>query len=197
MSYSWCQAKQWTNTSLNQCNHSSLICIVLSFEFFLNCFEWYLWITHMLNRLISIEVSFIKLTWSALFEILNSSYALLTFTHCIICLILFYNKIELNDTVSNINDLKMLLMSVWKNDEKNFFCSIFVFSSNDSVMWLKSLLFNKENCKSFLSSWLSILTHFAKRQIDFDSLLNSCIWDLKCEHFVSLMTLFLWSLYFR
>ena len=171
--------------------HSTIIWV------FLNCFEWYLWITHMLNRLISIEVSFIKLTWSALFEILNSSDALLTFTHCIICLILFYNKIELNDTVSNINDLKMLLMSVWKNDEKNFFCSIFVFSSNDSVMWLKSLLFNKENCKSFLSSWLSILTHFAKRQIDFDFLLNLCIWDLKCEHFVSLMILFLWSLYFR
>ncbi len=36
---------------------------------------------HALNKLISIEVSFVKLTWSVLFEILNASDALLTFTH--------------------------------------------------------------------------------------------------------------------
>ena len=134
-----------------------------------------MWITHALNRLISIKVSFIKLTWSALFEILNASDTLSTFTHCIICLISSCDKTELNDTVSNINDFKMLLMSVWEDDEKNFFRSIFIFSSNDSVMWLKSMLFNEKNCESFLSSWLSILIYFAKRQIDFDSLLNSCI----------------------
>jgi len=67
------------------------------------------------------------------------------------------------------------IKSIWEDDEKNFFRNIFVFSSNDSVMWLKSLLFNEENCESFLSNWLLILTHFAKRQIDFDSLFNSCI----------------------
>ncbi len=142
---------------------------------FLNCFEWYLWITHALNRLINIEVSFIKLAWSALFEISNASDALLTFTHCIIYFISSCDKIELNDIVSNINDLEMSLMSIWKDDEKNFFHSIFVFSSNDFIMWLKSILFNEENCESFLSSWLLILTHFAKHQIDFDSLLNLCI----------------------
>jgi len=164
---------------------------------FLNCFEWYLWITHALNRLISIEVSSVKLAWSALFEISNASDALSTFTHWIICLISSCDKTELNNTVSSINDLEMSLMSAWDYDGKNFFCSIFVFSSNESAMWSKSLLFNDENCESFLSNWLSILTHFVKHQIDFNSLLSSCICDLKCEHFVSLMTLFLWSLYLR
>ncbi len=116
--------------------HSTIIWV------FLNCFKWYLWIIHALNRLISIEVSFIKFTWSALFEISNTSDALLTFIHCIIYLILSCNKIKLNNIVSDINDFEMLLISVWKDDEKNFFCSIFIFSSNDSVIWLKSLLFN-------------------------------------------------------
>ncbi len=101
-----------------------------------------MWIIHALNRLISIEVSFIKFTWSALFEISNTFDALLTFIHCIIYLILSCNKIKLNNIVSDINDFEMLLISVWKDDEKNFFCSIFIFSSNDSVIWLKSLLFN-------------------------------------------------------
>ncbi len=156
---------------------------------FLNCFKWYLWVTHTLNRLISIKVSFVKLAWSTLFEISNASDALLTFTHWIICLISSCNKTESNDTVSDINNFEMSLISVWDNDEKNFFCSISVFSSNESAMWLKSLLFSDENCESFLSSWLLILTHFAKRQIDFNSLLSSCICDLKCERFVSLMIL--------
>jgi len=164
---------------------------------FLNCFEWYLWVTHALNRLISIKVSSVRLTWSTLFEISNASDALLTFTRWIVCLISSCDKAELNDTVSNINDLEMLLMSVWDDDEKNFFYRISVFSSNESAMWSKSSFFNDENCESFLSNWLSILTYFAKHQIDFNSLLSLCICDLKCERFASLMILFLWSLYFR
>jgi len=156
-----------------------------------------LWVTHALNRLINIEVSSVRLAWSALFEISNASDALSTFTRWIVYLISSCDRAELNDTVSNINDFEMSLIFVWDNDEKNFFRRISVFSSNESAMWSKLLLFNDENCESFLSSWLSILTYFAKRQIDFNSLLSSCICDLKCEHFASLMILFLWSLYFR
>ncbi len=125
------------------------------------------------------------------------SDALLTFTRWIIYLILFCDKTELNDIVSNINDFEISLIFAWNNDEKNFFHNIFVFSLNESAIWLKLLLFNDENCKSFLSNWLLILTHFAKHQIDFNSLLSLCICNLKCECFVSLMILFLWSLYLR
>ncbi len=164
---------------------------------FLNCFKWYLWVTYALNKLINIEVSSVKLAWSTLFEISNASDALSTFTCWIICLISSCNKTELNDIVNDINDFEMLLMFAWNDDEKNFFHSISVFSLNESVMWSKSLLFNDENYESFLKSWLSILTHFAKHQINFNSLLSSYICNLKCECFVSLMILFLWSLYLR
>jgi len=150
-----------------------------------------------LNKLINIEVSSVKLAWNTLFKILNVFDALLTFTRWIIYLISSCNKIELNDIVSNINDLEMLLMFVWNDDKKNFFRRIFVFSSNKFAMWSKLLLFSNKNYESFFSNWLLILTHFAKHQIDFNSLLNLCICNLKCEYFTSLMILFLWSLYFR
>ena len=136
--------------------HSTIVWI------FLNCFEWYLWITHALNKLINIEVNSVKLAWSALFEILNASDALSTFTHWIIYLISFCNKTELNDTVNNINNLEISLMFAQNNDEKNFFYNIFVFSLNEFAMWSKLLLFSDENYESFLSNWLLILTHFTK-----------------------------------
>ncbi len=60
-----------------------------------------------------------------------------------------------------------------------------------------SLYFSDENWESFLDSWLSILAHFAKHHIDLSALLNSCICDLKCVHFVCQMILFLWLLCFR
>ena len=59
------------------------------------------------------------------------------------------------------------------------------------------LHFSNENWESFLDSWLSILAHFAKHNIDLSASLNSCICDLKCAHFICRMILFLWSLYFR
>ncbi len=67
---------------------------------------------HALNKLISIEISFIKLTCNALFEILNASDVLLTFIHWIIYLISSYDKTESNNTVSNINNLKVSLMFI-------------------------------------------------------------------------------------
>jgi len=65
-----------------------------------------LWITYALNKLINIKVNFVRSAWSALFEISNASDALLIFAHWIIYLISSCDKIELNDIVSNINDLK-------------------------------------------------------------------------------------------
>ncbi len=60
-----------------------------------------------------------------------------------------------------------------------------------------SLRFNDENWKSFLNSWLSILTHFAKHHIDLSASLSLCIYDSKCAHFACWMILFLWSLCFK
>ncbi len=51
--------------------------------------------------------------------------------------------------------------------------------------------------KVFLNSWLSILTHFAKRYIDLNASLSSCICDLKCTRFACWMILFLWLLCFK
>ena len=91
----------------------------------------------------------------------------------------------------------MLLTFAWKDEKKNFSCNISIFFSNVVVIWSMSLRFSDENWESFLSSWLSILAHFAKRHIDLNVSLSSCICDLKCAHFICRMILFLWSLCFR
>ncbi len=91
----------------------------------------------------------------------------------------------------------MLLISIWKNERKNFSRNISIFFSNIIVICSVSLHFNDENWESFLNSWLSILTHFAKHHIDLSASLSSCICDLKCARFACWMILFLWSLCFR
>ncbi len=60
-----------------------------------------------------------------------------------------------------------------------------------------SLHFSDENWERILDSWLLILAHFAKYHIDLNASLNSCIYNLKCAHFVYYMILFLWLLCFR
>ncbi len=91
----------------------------------------------------------------------------------------------------------MLLIFIWKNKKKNFSCNILIFFSNIIVIWLVLLYFSDENWESFLNSWLSILTHFAKHHINLSASLSSCIYDLKCARFACQMILFLWSLCFR
>lgn len=104
---------------------------------------------------------------------------------------------ELNETVRDMNDSAMSLTFAWEDEKKNFPRSILIFSSNVVIIWSMSLRFSDENWESFLNSWLSILAHFAKRHIDLNASLSSCICDLKCAHFVCRMILFLWSLCFR
>ena len=152
---------------------------------------------HALNKLVSIEISFVKSAWSALFEISKMSDALFTFTYLIARFILFFKMHEFDDTVKDMNEFEMSLMSACESEEKNFSRSISIFSSNIVIIWSVLSHFNNKNWESFLNNWLSILTHFAKHYIDFDALLNSRICDLKCMHFVCLMILFLWSLCFR
>ncbi len=151
----------------------------------------------MLNKLINIEINFVKSAWSALFEIFKMFDALFTFIHLIAHFILFFKMHEFDDTVKDMNESEMLLMFAYKNEEKNFSCSISIFSSNVIIIWSVSFCFSDENWESFLNNWLSILAHFAKHHIDFNALFNSCICDLKCAYFVCLMILFLWSLCFR
>jgi len=171
--------------------HSTIVWV------FLNCFKWYLCIMHMLNKLVSTEVSFARLAWSALFEISEAFDALSAFTHLIICFTSFFVMRELNETVRNVNDFAMLLTFAWEDERKNFSRSISIFFSNVVVIWSMSLHFSDENWESFLDSWLSILAHFAKHHINLNALLSSCICDLKCMHFICWMILFLWSLCFR
>ncbi len=152
---------------------------------------------HALNKLVSIEISSVRSAWSTLFEISETFDALFAFTHLIARFILFFEMREFDDTVKDMNESEMSLMFAYENEEKNFSCSILIFSSNVVIMWLVSSHFNDENRESFLNSWLSILAHFAKHHIDFNVSFNSCICDLKCMHFVCLMILFLWSLYFK
>ena len=163
----------------------------------MNCFEWYLCVTYALNKLINIEVSFARSVCNALFKMFETSDALSAFTLLIICLTSSSEMHESDDIVKNINEFAMLLMFVWKNERKNFPCNISIFFLNIVVIWSMSLYFNDENWESFLNSWLSILTHFAKHHIDLSASLNSCICDLKCACFACWMILFLWSLYFR
>ncbi len=125
------------------------------------------------------------------------SDALFTFIHLITRFISFFKIREFDDTVKNMNESEMLLMFACESEEKNFSCSILIFSSNIVIMWSVSLCFSNENWESFLNNWLSILIHFAKHHINFNASLNSCICDLKCVHFICLMILFLWSLCFK
>ncbi len=146
---------------------------------------------HALNKLVSTEISSVRSAWSTLFEISEISDALFTFTHLITHFILFSEMREFDDTVKDINEFEMSLTSAYEDEEKNFSCSISIFSSNIVIMWSVSSHFNDENWESFLDSWLLILVHFAKHHIDFDASLNSCICNLKYMHFVYLMILFL------
>jgi len=164
---------------------------------FLNCFKWYLCVTHALNKLINIEISSARFVCSALFKMSETSDALSAFTLLIICLTSFFEMCKSDDIVKNINEFAMLLMFVWKKERKNFSCNISIFFSNVIVIWSVSLHFNDKNWESFLNSWLSILTHFAKHHINLNASLSSCICDLKCAHFACQMILFLWSLCFR
>jgi len=154
-------------------------------------------ITYALNKLISTEINSVRSAWSALFEISEMSDTLFIFTHLITRFISSFEMRESDDTAKNMNEFEMSLTSACESKEKNFPCSISIFSSNVVVMWSVSSRFSDENWESFLDSWLSILTHFAKHYINFNASLSSCICDLKCVHFVCLMILFLWSLCFR
>ena len=152
---------------------------------------------HALNKFINTEISFVILTWSTLFEISETSDALSAFIHLIVCFTSFSVMRELNETVRNLNDSAMLLTFTWEDEKKNFSRSISIFFSNVVIIWSMSLCFSDENWESFLDSWFSILTHFAKHHIDLNASLSSCICDLKCMHFICQMILFLWSLCFR
>ncbi len=132
-----------------------------------------------------------------MFEISEVFDALSAFTHLIVCFTSFSVMHELNETVKDMNDSAMLLTFTWEDEEKNFLHNISIFFLNVVVIWSMSLHFSDKNWESFLDSWLSILAHFAKHHIDLSALLNSCIYDLKCVHFICQMILFLWSLCFK
>jgi len=163
----------------------------------LNCFKWYLYITYALNKLINIKVSFAKSVCSTLFKMFEMFDALFAFILLIVCFTSFFEMCKSDDIVKNINEFAMLLMFAWENERKNFSCNILIFFLNIVIIWSMSLHFNDENWESFLNSWLSILTHFAKHHIDLSASLSSCIYDLKCTCFTCWMILFLWSLCFR
>jgi len=69
-----------------------------------------------------------------LFEISEISDALFTFTHLITHFILFSEMREFDDTVKDINEFEMSLTSAYEDEEKNFSCSISIFSSNIVIM---------------------------------------------------------------
>jgi len=62
------------------------------------------------------------------------SDALFTFTHLITYFISFFEMCEFDDTVKNMNESEILLTSAYKNEEKNFSCSILIFFSNVVIM---------------------------------------------------------------
>jgi len=62
-----------------------------------------------------------------LFEILETSDALFTFTCLIAHFISFFEMREFDDTVKDINESEMLLIFAYENEEKNFSCSISIF----------------------------------------------------------------------
>ncbi len=100
-----------------------------------------------------------------------------------------------------LSEIWMILRCRWhsleKMRERTFFAVSWFFFLNVVIIWLMLLHFSDKNWESFLDSWLSILAHFAKRHIDLNALLSSCIYVLKCAHFICWMILFLWSLCFR
>ncbi len=157
--------------------HSTIVWV------FLNCFEWYLCVTHALNKLISIKISSARSVYSTLFEMFEMSDALSAFILLIVYLTSFSEMRKSNDTVKSINEFAMSLMFIWENERKNFSRNISIFFLNVVIIWSMSLHFNDENWESFLDSWLSILTHFAKHHIDLSASLSSCICDLKCARF--------------
>jgi len=164
---------------------------------FLNCFEWYLYVTYTLNKLINIKISSARSVCNTLFKMFETFDALSAFILLIVCLTLFSEMCKSNDIVKNINEFAMLLMFIWKNERKNFSHNILIFFLNVVVIWSVSLHFNDKNWESFLNNWLSILIYFAKHHIDLNALLSLCICDLKCTRFACWMILFLWSLCFR
>jgi len=52
---------------------------------------------------------------------------------------------EFDDTVKDMNEFEMLLMSAYEDEEKNFSCSISILSLNIINMCLVSFCFNGEN----------------------------------------------------
>ncbi len=86
-----------------------------------------------------------RFAWSALFEISEMFDALFTFTHLIAHFILFSEMHKFNNTVKDMNESKMSLTSAYENEEKNFSCSILIFSLNVVIMWSVSFYFNDEN----------------------------------------------------
>ncbi len=112
----------------------------------MNCFEWYLYITYALNKLISIKISSAKSVCNALFKMFEMFNALSAFTLLIIYLTSFSEMCKSNDIVKSINEFAMLLTSVWKDERKNFSRNISIFSSNVVVICSLSLHFNDKNC---------------------------------------------------
>ncbi len=80
------------------------------------------------------------------------SDALFTFTYLIAHFISFSEMREFDDTVKDMNESEMSVMSVCKNEEKNFSCSISIFSSNVVIIWSVSFRFSDENWESFLNN---------------------------------------------
>jgi len=62
------------------------------------------------------------------------SDALFTFTLLIAHFISFFEMRKFDDIVKDMNEFEMSLMSVYENEEKNFSCSISIFSSNIAIM---------------------------------------------------------------
>ena len=164
---------------------------------FLNCFKWYLCITHALNKLVNIEISFARSVCNVLFKMFEMFNALFAFILLIVCLTLSFEMCKSDDTVKSINKFTMSLTFVWENERKNFSYNILIFFLNVIVIWSMLLHFNDESWESFLNNWLLILTHFAKHHINLSASFSLCIYDLKCARFACWMILFLWSLCFR
>ncbi len=149
----------------------------------MNCFKWYLYVIHALNKLINIKISSVRFVYNTLFKIFKTFDTLFAFILLIVCLTSFFEMHESNVIVKSINEFAMLLMFVWKSERKNFSCNILIFFLNVIVIWSVLLHFNDKNWESFLNNWLSILIHFAKHHIDLSASLNLCICDLKCTCF--------------
>jgi len=60
--------------------------------------------------------------------------ALFIFTHLITHFISSFKMREFDDTAKDMNESEMLLTSAYESEEKNFSCSILIFSSNVVIM---------------------------------------------------------------